>query len=177
MFVIRNYPLVVDPATNAIEVYTAERRQDREKLIHHQLPRIVPSAEDAPFVQTHRETHIFGNATTLRTCTFFLTYDSAGRLTRMFVLAADKTWVDQDVIPEQAGIGDEFPSVRFVFLNDNDRRQFMRLMAQLGEQIRKTIPPSPRDVTEAILILGRCPEPPRQINVEKLHEQPQPGAA
>lgn len=177
MFYVRNYPLVVDPAANAIEVHTAEHDGGRERVRHHQLGRIVPVSEDLPFTQTTAQAHIFGDGVTIKSSKFFLTYDPAGRVTQLFTLAADKEWIGQDIPPEQSGAADTFPSVRFVFLNDNDRRQFMRLLALMGDKIKRTEPPSPRDMAEALLILGRSPEVPRQINVEKLNEQHQPGAA
>lgn len=166
---IQNYPLVVDPVSAAIDLSVSEDGPNGEvgKPRFCQLGRVTESLELLPFTPVTGQAHVFGDTSSVATCRFMLTYNAVGRLTHYWCME-EGVWEPLEVSPELSGAPMRYPSVRMVFSNIADRQRYMQLLATMGAAIRKASTPQVRDVSEMLLILGRAPEPPRLLDVEKL---------
>lgn len=166
---IQNYPLVVDPSSPAVDLFVSEDQPNGEvgKQKFCQLGRVTEAIESLPFTVVTDQAHVFGDTSSALTCKFLLTYSVVGRLTHYWC-KQDGVWEPLAVVPEVSGAPIRFPSVRFVFANLSDRQRFMQLLSTMAAAIRKATTPQPRDSAELLLILGRAPEPPRLVDVEKL---------
>lgn len=166
---IQNYPLVIDPLSPAIDLYVSEDQPNGElgKPRFRQLGRVTESLDMLPFTVVSEQAHVFGDASSAAACTFMLTYSVVGRLTHYWCMQ-EGVWEPMVVSPEMAGTPSRYPSVRMVFLNTSDRQRFMQLLSTMAAAVRKATVPQPRDMSELLLLLGRAPELPRLVDVEKL---------
>jgi hypothetical protein len=169
-FTLRNYPLVIDPASPAIDLlFTEEVDSSTDtKPVCRQLGRI---ASDFPFTQTTDQAHVFADNDSIELAKYLLVYNAVGRLTQLWTRTSKQNWNVHDVTPEAAGSLDLYPSIRLLFASKLDQTRFMQLLRSMSLAMQQSSSPSPRDAAEMMLIVGRSPEQPRLIYVEPIHEQ------
>lgn len=165
-FSLKDFPLVVDPAAQFLEV-KLRPALDARQSIWRQLYRLNPSFQESPFILTNHTVHLFGSAVRLAACEFVLCYDHTGCLHALWY-QENSAWEQLELPEELTGNIPRNPSVRFIFADTTDRDRFMRLFGQMIEAVRALDRPSASDAHEAITILGRAPHPPRLVTVGAL---------
>lgn len=167
MVSVRDFPLVIDPASAAIEAMVCT--DDKlDSFIWQQLSRVTEGVDRLPFTLVPSNAHVFGDNGDLAKCRYLLVYACTGRISTVWTYVGNNEWVPLELAPESTGGAPLHPSVRFVFQNTVDQHRFMSLITTMSEQVRNQQAVSPRDATELLLIIGRAPERPRVLYVEGL---------
>ncbi len=172
--ILKNFPLVIDPATSGLEVMSCESDGPHDESAGHwiQMHRLNLVAAQAPFTVTNEEAHLFGASQVLQDCPMVLCYNGAGILTCIWVQHPGGGWERRELADELTGHVVQLPSIRFIFADERDQHNFLQVLQRMQESARKLELPAQRDGHELITILSRSPHPPRMLYVGKVPDVP-----
>lgn len=127
-YVLADYPRVIEPAINVIEV---ELGANVDSQRPSRLFRLVPAeVHSAIFPATRVAVHFFGPAETSQACDFVLGYDIRGSLVTIFV--RERTgWAEMSIGTDLNGQPPMLPSVRLVFKTPRARDLFLYYIDQV----------------------------------------------
>lgn len=145
MLTVRDYPLAVDPAAQALEVqvYTDGHAGREPTRGWQQLCRLDISARESPFVITNTTPHLFGSHTTIGQSTFVLGYDRNGRLSDVWLRQPNGVWEKPEIAEEVSGRYPLKPSVRLVFEDQADCELFVSLYQRFRAAASEVVDPPP----------------------------------
>ena len=112
---ISDYPTVIDPVTDAIEVHVAPHEGAEGNPGWRQFVRVhAQAAGDLPFTPTATRAHLFGDKGTIGTSKLLLVYDNRGAVQCLLARGAHNHWEDY-AIPEEFSGHAAKPSLRLPF--------------------------------------------------------------
>lgn len=134
-YVLRSFPLVVDPVALSLEVQTslckvlADGQTERPgpKPSWRQLQRVSVKHDTFPFALDSSMVHIFGLELRVEDCPFLLVYDAAGVL-RYRIDKEDREFVPYRIPEELNGKRVIKPSVRVTFDDPADAQTYLSLV-------------------------------------------------
>jgi hypothetical protein len=128
---ISDYPTVIDPVTDAIELHVAPHEGAAGVAGWRQFGRVhAQAACDLPFTPTACRAHLFGDNGTIGTSKLLMVYDNRGAVQCLLARGDDNHWVDY-AIPEEFSGHDVKPSLRLPFQSKDECTQGMMAIEAL----------------------------------------------
>lgn len=112
---ISDYPTVIDPVTDAIELHVAPHEGAAGVAGWRQFVRVhAQAACDLPFTPTAARAHLFGDKGTIAASTLLMVYDNRGAVQCLLARGNHHHWEDY-AIPEEFSGHAALPSLRLPF--------------------------------------------------------------
>lgn len=144
MISLQDFPKVIEPLANAIELQMASvPGQTLPGLISNSWRQFRRHEPPCGFSPPHGCVHLFGPDCAWDKLPVMLGYDAAGRLRYNFTRGEDGDW-EVDHMPEEiTGVAIGLPSIRLIFKNDEDRQMFLRVLSRLEASNRVQLAGNP----------------------------------
>jgi hypothetical protein len=171
-WVLQAFPVVIDPATAAIEVQADIDPPTGgwvapQALTWRMLQRVQPREDAFAFPILNFAPNLYGLDQEIETCPFLLAYTTLGVLYSL-LYKDDGEWVQTEFGEEITGQLSAHTSVRVFFPRGEDSKLFLDALEQARRSVMLNRPPTQADCETLVAALLSNNVPPRLINVATL---------